>query len=76
LALDLKLTIKVVEVAFLMFELTGSHPRTSKVFEVPTEPFLLVSGCHTIRIWVNSSVPNVTFRQTKVVTEQEGGIFS
>jgi hypothetical protein len=52
--------VKEVEVPLLTTELAVGHKGISQDLEVPMEPLLFVTGCHTMRIWVNSSIPPST----------------
>jgi hypothetical protein len=52
--------VKEVEVSSSAPEFTGSHPRVSEDLEVMMELLLLVPGCHTMGIRINSSVSSTT----------------
>jgi hypothetical protein len=50
--------IKVVEVLSSTPELAVDHEGISKDLEVPMELLLCVTGCHTMRIRVNTLIPS------------------
>jgi hypothetical protein len=52
--------VKEVEVSLPTPELSISHEGISEDLEVPMEPLLFVTGCHAMRIRVNSSIPSST----------------
>jgi hypothetical protein len=53
----LDMAVKEVEVPSLTLELAVGHKGISKDLEVPMEPLLFVTGCHTMRIRVNLIYP-------------------
>jgi hypothetical protein len=56
----LNAAVKEVEVLSSTLELAVGHKGISEDLEVPMEPLLFVTGCHMMRIRVNSLIPSST----------------